>query len=304
MFFTIFARFIHHNMTNVIFLAALSLGIIALIAAVIIFFVSKAFYVYEDPRIEQVLYRLPGANCGGCGFPGCKGLAEAIVKNNSMEGVMCPAGSDQTIADIANVLGIEATAANPRIAVLRCNGSCTNASVKAFYDSALSCAYAASIFAGESACPYGCLGCGDCVAVCQFDAIFMDPETKLPKIIEDKCVGCSACVKVCPRKLLEIRRKGKLGRRIYVACENREKGAAAKKNCSVACIGCGKCAKVCTFEAITVENYLAYIDEDKCKLCRKCISECPTLAIHATNFPPPKVKEEVVTEVKVEGTDN
>ena len=289
-------------MSNIILLAALSLGAIGLVAAVIIFFVSKAFYVYEDPRIEQVVDKLPLANCGGCGYPGCKGLAEAIVKAGSMEGLMCPAGTDQTISDIANVLGIEATAANPRIAVLRCHGTCTNAPVKAFYDAALSCAYAASMFAGENACPYGCLGCGDCISACKFDAIFMDPETKLPTVVEDKCVGCGACVKVCPRKLLEIRRKGKNGRRIYVGCSNQEKGAVAKKNCAVACIGCSKCAKVCTFEAITLENCLAYIDEDKCKLCRKCVNECPTMAIHATNFPPPKVKEET-TEVKIENPD-
>jgi Na+-translocating ferredoxin:NAD+ oxidoreductase RNF subunit RnfB len=284
-------------MSNPIILAALVLGAIGIVAAVILFFVSKVFYVYEDTRIGQVAEKLPNANCGGCGFAGCKSLAEAIVKAGSMEGLMCPAGNDQTIADIAGVLGIETVAANPRIAVLRCNGSCTNAPVKAFYDSALSCAYAASIFAGESACPYGCLGCGDCVSVCQFDAIMMNPETKLPVINEEKCVGCSACVKVCPRNLLEIRKKGKLGRRIYVVCANKEKGAAAKKNCAVACIGCSKCAKVCTFEAIQVENFLAYIDEEKCKLCRKCVNECPTDAILATNFPPPKVKEEVTEEV-------
>ena len=286
-------------MSNPIILAALVLGAIGLISAVILFFVSKAFYVYEDPRIEEVAEKLPGANCGGCGFAGCKSLAEAIVKAGSMEGLMCPAGNDQTIAEIAAVLGIETVAANPRVAVLRCNGSCSNAPVKAFYDSALSCAYATSIFAGESACPYGCLGCGDCVSVCQFDAITIDAETKLPVVNEDKCVGCSACVKGCPRNLLEIRKKGKLGRRIYVACANQEKGAAAKKNCAVACIGCSKCAKVCTFEAITVTNFLAYIDEEKCKLCKKCVNECPTLAIHATNFPPPKVKEEIKEEVVI-----
>ena len=283
-------------MSNPIILAALVLGAIGLIAAVILFFVSKAFYVYEDPRIAEVADKLPGANCGGCGFAGCKSLAEAIVKAGSMEGLMCPAGNDQTIGDIAAVLGIETVAANPRIAVLRCNGSCTNAPVKAFYDSALSCAYSASIFAGESACPYGCLGCGDCVAACQFNAITIDAETKLPTVNEEKCVGCSACVKVCPRNLLEIRKKGKLGRRIYVACANQEKGAAAKKNCTVACIGCSKCAKVCTFEAITVSNFLAYIDEEKCKLCKKCVNECPTFAIHATNFPPPKEKLQVALE--------
>jgi RnfABCDGE-type electron transport complex B subunit len=279
-------------MSDTIILAAVLLGSIGLVAALILFFVAKAFYVYEDPRIEQVAEKLPLANCGGCGFAGCKSLAEAIVKAGSMEGFMCPAGTDQTIKSIAEVLGIEAIAANPRIAVLKCNGNCENAPIKAFYDSALSCTYAASIFAGESACPYGCLGCGDCVSVCQFNAIFIDSETKLPKIREDKCVGCSACVKVCPRHLLEIRNKGKLGRRIYVACANKEKGGVAKKNCTVACIGCSKCAKVCTFEAITVENFLAYIDETKCKLCRKCVNECPTFAIHATNFPPPKVKTE------------
>jgi Na+-translocating ferredoxin:NAD+ oxidoreductase RNF subunit RnfB len=279
-------------MSNTIILATLLLASIGFIAAVILFFVSKVFYVYEDPRIEEVADKLPLANCGGCGFAGCKALAEAIVNAGSMEGLMCPAGTDQTIKNIAEVLGIEAVAANPRISVLRCNGSCANAPVKAFYDSALSCAYANSIFAGESACPYGCLGCGDCVSACQFDAIFMDPETKLPTINEEKCVGCSACVKVCPRNLLEIRKKGKLGRRIYVACANKEKGATAKKNCAVACIGCTKCAKVCTFEAIQIENFLAYIDEEKCKLCRKCVNECPTAAIVATNFPPPKVKEE------------
>jgi len=279
-------------MSNPIFLSALILGALGLISAVILFFVSKAFYVYEDPRIEQVVDKLPNANCGGCGFAGCKALAEAIVKAGSMEGLMCPAGNDQTITDIAAVLGIETVAANPRIAVLRCNGTCTNAPAKVFYDSALSCAYAASIFAGENACPYECLGCGDCVAACRFEAIVMNSETKLPEVYEDKCVGCSACVKVCPRNLLEIRKKGKLGRRIYVACSNKEKGAAAKKNCAVACIGCGKCAKVCAFDAITIENFLAYIDEEKCKLCRKCVNECPTASIIATNFPPPKAVSE------------
>jgi Na+-translocating ferredoxin:NAD+ oxidoreductase RNF subunit RnfB len=283
-------------MLNTIILAALTLGAIGLAAAVILFFVSKAFYVYEDPRIAQVLDKLPNANCGGCGFAGCKALAEAIVKAGSMEGLMCPAGTDQTIKDIAETLGIETVAANPRIAVLRCNGSCTNAPVKAFYDSALSCAYAASIFAGESACPYGCLGCGDCVSACQFNAITIDLDTKLPAIDENKCVGCSACAKMCPRNLLEIRKKGKLGRRIYVACANKEKGAVAKKNCAVACIGCSKCAKICSFEAITVENLLAYIDEEKCKLCRKCIKECPTSCIVATNFPPPKEANSNVNE--------
>jgi ferredoxin len=113
----------------------------------------------------------------------------------------------------------------------------------------------------------------------------MDPLTGLPVIIEEKCVACGACVKACPKKIIELRNKGKNSRRIYVTCINKDKGGVAKKACSVACIGCGKCVKVCPFDAITLENNLAYIDFNKCKLCRKCVIECPTAAIVELNFP-------------------
>lgn len=282
-----------------ILLAALLLGTIGLIAAMILFFVSKFFYVEEDPLIEEVLDCLPLAHCGGCGYPGCKGLAEAIVKAGSMQGLVCPAGNDKTIADIAEVLGIEAVAVIPHIAVLHCNGSYTNAPEKAFYDSALNCAYAASIFAGESACPYGCLGCGDCVAACKFDAIFINPETKLSKIDEYQCTGCSACVKVCPRNLIEIRKKDKYGRRVFVACANKEKGAMAKKNCNVACLGCGVCAKFCSADAIKIENFLAKIDENKCNLCYKCVNECPSYAIHAVVYSADDGRGEIIEVTEV-----
>lgn len=268
--------------------AALIIGAIGMIAAVILYFVSKAFKVIEDPRIDEVAEHLPGANCGGCGFAGCRALAEAIVKANTLDGYKCPAGGDMKA--IAAVMGLEAAEAEPMVAVVRCNGSCENAPAKVKYDSALSCQFATSIYAGESACPFGCLGCGDCVKACKFDAIHIhiDGTTGLPVVDEEKCVGCGACAKTCPRKVIEIRLKGKLGRRVFVSCVNKEKGAAARKNCSAACIGCGKCAKTCPFEAITVENNLAYIDFTKCKSCRKCVAECPTGAIHAVNFPPKK----------------
>ena len=276
---------------NLILSAALILGVIGLLAAIILYFVSKAFYVHEDPRIDIVCDLLPGANCGGCGFAGCRAMAETLVNNNSMEGCSCPSASSETIQKIAEALGIESVIMEPKIAVVRCNGTCENAPAKVLYDSAVSCAFATSIFAGESACVFGCLGCGDCVKACPFDAIAINPETKMPVVDEEKCVGCGKCVANCPRSIIELRLKGKMNRRVFVSCVNKEKGAAAKKNCSVACIGCGKCAKACPFEAITVENSLAYIDYQKCKLCRKCVSECPTGAICAVNFPAPKVTE-------------
>ena len=145
------------------------------------------------------------------------------------------------------------------------------------------------------------MGHGECVDACDFDAMYIDPDTGLPVVIADKCVGCGACVKACPKDILELRNKGKKDRRIFVSCVNEDKGGVAKKACSVACIGCMKCFKVCPFEAITMKNNLAYIDYNKCKLCRKCVVVCPTDAIHELNFPPRKpatpVKETVAKEI-------
>jgi ferredoxin len=139
--------------------------------------------------------------------------------------------------------------------------------------------------AGETACGYGCLGCGDCEAACQFGAIHVNPETGIPEVNEDKCTSCGACVKACPRHIIELRKKGPKGRRVYVSCVNKDKGAVSMKACKVSCIGCGKCEKECPFGAITVEGNCSYIDFNKCRLCRKCVTVCPTKAIRDVNFP-------------------
>jgi ferredoxin len=120
--------------------------------------------------------------------------------------------------------------------------------------------------------------------------MYIDSATGLPVISDEKCTACGACVKACPRNLIELRKKWKGEKKIYVACSNQDKGGIARKSCSVACIGCSKCVKVCAFEAITLENNLAYIDSDKCRLCRKCAPECPTNCIIETGFPPRKEK--------------
>ena len=283
---------------DLILVAVISLGAVGLIAAIILYVASKKFAVYEDPRIAQVAEVLPQANCGGCGYPGCSGFADACVKAGSLEGKLCPAGGQATMEKIAAILGLQAEASEPKVAVVRCNGSCENRPRIAKYDGARSCKVSHATCAGETACAFGCLGCGDCVAACQFDAIHMNPETGLPEVDEEKCTACGACVKACPRVIIEIRPKGKNNRRVYVSCVNKDKGPVAMKACKVSCIGCGKCVKECPFEAITLTNNLAYIDPVKCKSCRKCEAVCPKNAIVAVNFPPRKPKVETpATEV-------
>jgi Na+-translocating ferredoxin:NAD+ oxidoreductase RNF subunit RnfB len=275
------------NMINdVMIYSLITLVSLGILAAVLLYFVAQKFKVEEDPRIDEVAELLPGANCGGCGYAGCRALAEAIVKAMSMEGKTCPGGGD-AIDKIADLLGLVAPKTEPKIAVIRCNGTYSNTPKKIAYDAVDSCAFAHTLYAGEGGCPNGCLGCGDCVKVCPFNAMEMDTATGLP-IVKDNCTSCGVCIKSCPRGIIEIRYRGKKERRIFVSCVNTEKGAVARKNCIVACIACGKCVKVCTFEAITMENNVAYIDMEKCKLCRKCVKECPTQAIWEVNFPPAK----------------
>lgn len=275
---------------STIVITIISLCAIGIISAVILYFVAQKFKVEEDPRIDIVEGLLPGANCGGCGYPGCRGLAEAAVKSNSLDGILCPVGGAETMGKIATALGREIKAEAPKIAVVKCNGNCDNRPRTSRYDGARSCAIEHSLYIGDTACGYGCLGCGDCVSACPFDAIHINPETQLPVVDEDKCVACGACVKTCPRNIIELRYKGPKNRRVFVSCVNKDKGGIARKACKVACIGCGKCAKECPFDAITVENNLAYIDFTKCRLCRKCVAVCPTGAIHEVNFPPRKVE--------------
>lgn len=279
--------------------AVIVLGVIAILAAAVLYICSKKFAVYEDPRIGQVAEILPGANCGGCGFPGCSGMADALVKGcdaGSIDGLNCPVGGAEVMTKVADLLGMAIANSDPKVAVVRCNGTCANRPKIAEYKGLRTCAAMHSCGAGETACGYGCLGCGDCVAVCQFGAISINPETGIAEVDEEKCTACGACVKACPRNIIELRKKGVKGRRVYVSCVNKDKGPAAMKACAAACIGCGKCQKECAFEAITIANNVSYIDPDKCRLCRKCEKVCPTHAIVAVNFPAPKPKPAAETE--------
>ena len=263
---------------NFILIAVIVLGAIGLIAALVLYVCSKKFAVFEDPRIAQVNELLPGANCGGCGFPG------------SLGDLLCPVGGADTMGKVADLLGMAIANGEPKVAVVRCNGTCELRPKIAEYAGLRTCSAMHTCGSGETACGFGCLGCGDCVTACQFDAINLNAITGLPEVEEEKCTACGACTKACPRNIIELRKKGPKGRRVYVSCVNKDKGAVSMKACKVSCIGCGKCEKECPFGAITVENNCSYIDFEKCRLCKKCVAVCPTKAIQAVNFPAPKPK--------------
>ncbi|MFA5087523.1 MAG: RnfABCDGE type electron transport complex subunit B [Candidatus Omnitrophota bacterium] len=272
-------------MNSTILYSILLLTSIGILSAVVLYFIAKKFKVVEDPRIDEIEKVLPGANCGACGYPGCRNFAEICIKADDLSSFYCAVGGNECMAAVAKILGKEAVAKDPLMAVVRCGGAYAHRKKSTVYDGVRMCAVSHNFYIGETDCAYGCLGLGDCVTACPFGAISMDPSTGLPVISEEKCVACGACVTACPRLIIELRKKGPKGRRVFVSCMNKDKGAAARKICAAACIACGQCVKACPFDAIKVENFLAYIDFNKCKLCRKCVDVCPTGAILEVNFP-------------------
>ena len=172
---------------NIIVVSLIVLGSIGIIAAVILFFVAKKFYVEEDPRIAEIENALPGANCGGCGFAGCKNFASACVSATELGDLRCPVGGNDAMNAIAQILGVTVAETKPKVAVLRCAGTCAVRPRTSHYNGVQSCAIATATFAGETGCSFGCLGFGDCAKACSFGAISVNPETGLAEVDEDKC---------------------------------------------------------------------------------------------------------------------
>lgn len=278
----------YYNMT--ILYAAIVLGCIGLIGAVMLYVVSRKFYVFEDPRVGEIETMLPGANCGACGRSGCHDFAVACVAAGKLDGLNCPGAGAEGMSRIAAYLGCNACRQQPEVAVVMCAGtSQTKTRLDDVYTGVRTCTIM-NMTAGEYACNNSCLGCGDCVVACQFGAIAIPDGADTPVVDTSKCTGCGACATACPRSIIKLRPIGPRQRRVWVACSNCLKGAVTRKQCTVGCIGCGLCARTCPFDAITVTNNLAYIDPAKCRTCGKCIPVCPTSAIKSANMPIPAAK--------------
>ena len=261
---------------NLIVISLIVLGCTGLIAAVLLYAVAQKFKVEEDPRIDLVQEVLPGANCGGCGFAGCRAMAEACVKATSLDGLLCPVGGAATMDQVGEILGMKAAASEPKVAVVRSNGTCEARPKTSTYDGTRTCAIMNSLYVGETGCVFGCLGCGDCVAACQFDAIHINKETGLAEVDESKCTSCGACVKTCPRKLIEL---VPAAASVRVQCSNKDKGKAVMDVCQAGCIGCTLCTKQCQFDAIHMDGNIAKIDYSKCTGCGACAEKCPKKVI-------------------------
>lgn len=278
-------------MNEILLYTVLTLVALGIVAAFILYVVSRKFYVKEDPRLEKIMDALPNTNCGGCGYPGCSGFANALIGADDLAPYHCPVGGNEVMQEVAEILGMEVKERDPFVAVVRCSGSFDVRKQTNIYDGAANCTVASSLYSGDKGCAYGCVGLGECVDACDFDAMYMDPNTGLPVVIEDKCTACNACVTACPKEIIQLWPKGRKDLRIYVACINEEKGGTARKECSVACTGCSKCVDECSFDAITIENNLAEVDYEKCKLCGKCIVACDVRSIQGDNFPLARIEK-------------
>lgn len=257
-----------------VFIALAALGGLTLLLAVMLITANRKLFVYEDPRIETVEDMLPKANCGACGYPGCKPFAEALVKGKALPG-KCTVSTDEGRQSIAQFLGVDLGSEERQVARLACAGGTNVAINRAEYEGIRSCQGAVLISGGGKGCFWGCLGHGDCEVACDFDAITMN-EHGLPVVDVNKCTACGDCVVACPKDLFSLQ---PVSNRLWVACKNLEHGEAILEDCHVGCTACGRCAMDAPGDLITMKNNLPVIDYAKFHQTKDPIQRCPTGAI-------------------------
>ena len=256
--------------------AALIIGIVGILTGLFLGIAGIQFKVEVDEREEAVLAALPGNHCGGCGYPGCSGLATAIVKGEAAVDA-CPVGGKAVGASIAQIMGVEARDSEQMVAFVHCQGDCEKTHEDYDYCGVEDCRMMSFVpGGGPKSCNSGCLGYGSCVKACPFDAIHI--VDGIAKVDKEACKACKKCIAACPKNLIEL---VPYEQAQAVQCGSKDKGQIVKKGCQVGCIGCTLCTKVCETGAITVTDNLAHIDPEKCTNCGKCMEKCPVKIIRA-----------------------
>ncbi|MCH5251408.1 MAG: RnfABCDGE type electron transport complex subunit B [Lachnospiraceae bacterium] len=264
-------------MTTFIFSVVL-LAVLGILIGILLGVAGKFFAVETDERVVQVRDCLPGNNCGGCGYPGCDGLAEAIVAGDA-EVNGCPVGGATVAANIGAILGVEAGEAVRQVAYVKCAGTCDIASNKYNYVGEMDCRRAVMVPGrGDKACAHGCLGLGSCVEACQFGALSI--QDGIAVVNKELCVACGKCVATCPNGVISLI---PYESSYAVQCNSKDKGKEVMGVCKAGCIGCSLCVKQCEFDAVKVENNIAVIDAEKCQGCGKCAEKCPKKIIRAVS---------------------
>ncbi len=252
--------------------AAVFLGL-GVLSTVILLVASKYMGVEQDKTVEELLETLPGVNCGACGYAGCEDYATALKGGDVMTNLCIP-GGDGCSKKISEILGVAYQDVVEQVAFVHCNGNCESTSDIMEYDGIRTCNACNMFYSGKGSCNYACLGYGDCMVVCKYDAISIVDGVAV--VDRTKCAGCGLCAKQCPNSLIAMQNSLAT---VFVVCSNRLKGGAVRKVCKTGCIACGLCTKKCEYGAITVENNTATIDQSKCTACGECIAACPTKAI-------------------------
>ncbi|MFH1836524.1 MAG: RnfABCDGE type electron transport complex subunit B [Candidatus Omnitrophota bacterium] len=265
-------------------LTVLSVGImgaLAVVFAAVLAFADKKLKVKEDPKVEELNRLLPGVNCGACGFLSCRDFAEKIVTGEA-DPAKCRVVDEETAKKIFAITGRSKGKVYPKLPLVYCAAEEENKKPLAEYLGVRTCNAAKLIFGGGMECQYGCMGFGDCVEVCSFDALIM--VKGLPRVDIKKCTGCAKCVKACPRNIIEMAEK-KNEKLFYVACSSHDNALRVRKICGVGCIACGICEKLSSEKFFVMKENLSRRDaakhnkKDKQEEIEKIAGKCPTKVI-------------------------